>query len=112
VLQPPVDENTAAIYPKKEYDKSCFIISISKIKLYRKWKKNLHTHLFWKGPMRFKNELFDRGYFKIGNGASIRFWEDVWQGDTSFANQYPSLYNITQRNNVLVAYVLLHKGVD
>jgi hypothetical protein len=38
--------------------------------------------------------------------VSVRFWEDVWLGKTSLAQQYPSLYNIVQRKNVLVANVL------
>jgi hypothetical protein len=56
--------------------------------------------------MRVKNDFFSRGYFKIGDGSSVRFWEDIWLGDTSLAQQYPSLYNIVQRKNVMVAPVL------
>ena len=42
----------------------------------------------------------------IGDGYSTRFWEDVWLGSTSLANQYPSLYNIANHKNVTVAHVL------
>jgi hypothetical protein len=52
--------------------------------------------------MRVKNDFFDRVSFKVGDGTSVRFWEDIWLGDTSLANQYPSLYNIVQRKNVLL----------
>jgi hypothetical protein len=58
--------------------------------------------------IRVKNEFFSRGVFKVGNGEIVRFWEDVWLGDSSLANQYLSLYSIVQRNNVLVANVLSH----
>ena len=51
---------------------------------------------FWKGLMRIKQEFFDRGFFKVGNGLSTRFWEDTWLGDSPLQSQYPSLYNITQ----------------
>jgi hypothetical protein len=61
---------------------------------------------FWKGLMRVKSDFFARGYFKVGDGSSVRFWEDVWLGDTSLALRYPSLYNIVQRKNVLVSTVL------
>ena len=33
---------------------------------------------FWKGLMGVKDEFFNRGRFKLGNGETIRFWEDVW----------------------------------
>jgi hypothetical protein len=36
---------------------------------------------FWKGRMHVKNEFFKRGFFKVGSGMSVRFWEDVWMGD-------------------------------
>jgi hypothetical protein len=61
---------------------------------------------FWKGLMNVKDEFFSRGYFHLGNGDSIRFWEDIWLGSTSLANQYPSLYHIVQYKNVTVANVL------
>jgi hypothetical protein len=42
----------------------------------------------------------------LGNGKSIRFLEDNWLGDTRLAKRYPSLFNIVQRKNVMVANVL------
>jgi hypothetical protein len=53
--------------------------------------------------MRVKEDFFDRGVFNVGNGMLVRFWEDVWLGNSSLANQYPALCNIAQRKNVLVA---------
>jgi hypothetical protein len=32
---------------------------------------------FWKSLMRAKGEFFSRGHFQVGNGMTIRFWEDV-----------------------------------
>jgi hypothetical protein len=61
---------------------------------------------FWKGLMRVKSDFFKRGKFKIGDWSRTRFWEDVWLGDVPLAQQYPSLYNIVQRKNVLVSTVL------
>ena len=55
---------------------------------------------FWKGLMRVKNE------------SSVRFWEDIWLGNVSLAQQYPSLYNIVQRKNVLVATVLAQRPLN
>jgi hypothetical protein len=52
--------------------------------------------------MRVKEAFFSRGSFALGNGKSVRFWEDTWLGDSPLANQYPSLFNIVQRKNVTV----------
>src|SRR3954464_11275943 len=67
---------------------------------------------FWKGLMRVKQECFSGRYFKIGNGASVCFWEDVWLGDLPLAQQYPSLYNIVQHKNVLVSTVLANTPLN
>jgi hypothetical protein len=48
----------------------------------------------------------------VGNGSDTRFWEDIWLGDTSLAQQYPALYNIVQRKNVLVATVLAQNPLN
>uniref|UniRef100_A0A453H6B3 Reverse transcriptase zinc-binding domain-containing protein n=1 Tax=Aegilops tauschii subsp. strangulata TaxID=200361 RepID=A0A453H6B3_AEGTS len=56
--------------------------------------------------MKVKLTLFNRTKFIIGNGASTRFWEDTWLGETPLAIQYPSLYRIVQRREVFVATVL------
>jgi hypothetical protein len=61
---------------------------------------------FWKGLMAVKEDFFSKGRFQVGDGTSVRFWEDTWLGNLSLSHQYPNLYNIVQRKNVLVANVL------
>jgi hypothetical protein len=61
---------------------------------------------FWKGLMNVKEEIFSRGSFVVGNGRNTRFWEDIWLGDKSLADEYPSLYNIANHKNVTVENVL------
>jgi hypothetical protein len=61
---------------------------------------------FWKGIMEVKDDFFQRGSFVIGDGLGTCFCEDIWLGNTSLANQYPTLYNIVRTKNVLVADVL------
>jgi hypothetical protein len=56
--------------------------------------------------MKVKDNFFERGSFNVGNGESIRFWEDTWLGGTPLAHQYPSLYNIVQRKQVSLANVM------
>jgi hypothetical protein len=61
---------------------------------------------FWKGLMCVKEEYFSRGNLVVGNGISTRFWEDTWLGDAPLATQYPDLYSIVHRKQVLVANVM------
>ena len=67
---------------------------------------------FWKGLMTVKHDFFQRGSFIVGNGQSSRFWEDTWLGDVPLANQYPLLYNIFHRKNVLVADILAQSPLN
>jgi hypothetical protein len=62
--------------------------------------------------MRVKDDFFSRGQFKVGNGSTVCFWEDVWLGQTPLAQQYPSLYNIIQHKDVLVATVLAQSPLN
>jgi hypothetical protein len=56
---------------------------------------------FWKGLMKVKEDFFNRGSFTVGNGEDTRFCEDTWLGNKLLSEQYPSLYNIVQRNMLL-----------
>ena len=67
---------------------------------------------FWKGLMKVKDDFFQRGSFRVDNGQSTRFWEDTWLGDAPLADQYPILYNVVRRKNVLVAEVLAHSPLN
>jgi hypothetical protein len=54
--------------------------------------------------MKVKEYFFSRGTFVLGNGSSIRFWEDPWLGDRPLANQYPLLYNVVRHKDQTVAH--------
>lgn len=44
------------------------------------------------------------GYsWKIGNGKSVRFWEDRWFGNSSLAIQFWPLYNIVNEKGTVIA---------
>jgi hypothetical protein len=66
----------------------------------------------WKGLVRVKEDFFSIINFQVENGQTTRFCEDTWFGDLPLANQYPSLYNIVQRKNVLVTDVLLEDHLN
>ena len=61
---------------------------------------------FWAGLMKVKTEFLRLGSFTLHNGSQIRFWEDVWLGQTKFSQLYSSLYNIVYRKHPTVAEVL------
>jgi hypothetical protein len=67
---------------------------------------------FWKSLKRVKDEFFHRGSIKIGDGTSVRFWKDIWFGDTPLALQYSSLFNIVQQKNVLVSTVFVQTPLN
>jgi hypothetical protein len=44
------------------------------------------------------------GYrWKVGNGAKVRFWEDIWVGTSSLAIQFWDIYYIVNEQNKTVA---------
>jgi hypothetical protein len=99
-------------YLRKECGRNCSLINTYMAKHCLKYRQNQKIRLFWKGLMGVKNEFFNRGSFCVGDGTGTRFWEDTWLGDTSLANQYPTLYNIVRTKNILVADVLSHNPLN
>ena len=41
--------------------------------------------------------------FDVGNGAKVRFWHDLWQGETSFKDRYLTLYQIVLNGDAMIA---------
>jgi hypothetical protein len=56
--------------------------------------KNGDSH-FWASLMKVKRDFLHFGTFIIKDGSQVRFWEDIWLGNKTLREQYPSLYNIT-----------------
>jgi hypothetical protein len=61
---------------------------------------------FWAGLMETKKFFFPYGSFSIKDGSEIRFWEDIWLGNTTLREQYPALYNIVRHKSDTIAKVL------
>jgi hypothetical protein len=55
--------------------------------------------------MKVKESFLSLGHFTLNNGDNIRFWEDKWLGTATLQYQFPELYSIVHRKNVLVASV-------
>jgi hypothetical protein len=54
--------------------------------------------------MKVKEEFFSRGSFVLANGTIIRFWKNIWLGDTTLAAQYPSIYSVVRHKDQIVAH--------
>ena len=56
--------------------------------------------------MNIKPDFLRLGRFQLGNGAQVRFWEDMWLGNMPYKCQYPGLYNIVRKKSAYVSTVL------
>ncbi|KAF7126976.1 hypothetical protein RHSIM_Rhsim11G0018500 [Rhododendron simsii] len=48
---------------------------------------------------------------KVANGNSIRFWKDLWVGNTSLESLFPTLFNIICDKEEMPSEVLARKAV-
>lgn len=42
----------------------------------------------------------------LGNGSKIRFWKDLWWGNSKLEDAYPRLFHIALQKNAMIAEVL------
>jgi len=56
--------------------------------------------------MKVKWDFLRFGTFMIQNGSQVRFWEDIWLGNTPLREQYPQLYNIARGKHDTMEAVL------
>jgi hypothetical protein len=56
--------------------------------------------------MNVKNQFLTQGNSRFQSDTQIRFWEDIWLGNSTLKEQYPNLYNIARRRNSTVSDVL------
>lgn len=61
------------------------------------------TSPFWKGVL-WASQAAKMGYiWKVGNGASVKFWEDQWIGGSSLAIQFWEIYYVCNEHNKTIA---------
>ena len=61
---------------------------------------------FWSGLMEVKDLFLSRGRFNVQSGTQTRFWEDLWIGDKTLKEAYPSLYSIARNKSDTVAKII------
>jgi hypothetical protein len=60
---------------------------------------DLQPSTFWKGVM-WASKAVKFGYkWQVGNGKSIKFWEDIWFGNSPLATQFWDLYFVSNQQN-------------
>ena len=41
--------------------------------------------------------------YDVGDGTRVRFWHDLWQGETTLKDRYPTLFLIARDRGATVA---------
>ncbi|RVW45359.1 putative mitochondrial protein [Vitis vinifera] len=56
----------------------------------------------WKEILKEAGWCWDNLVFKVGKGNKIRFWNDMWCGDSALSQRFPHLYILAAHRNALV----------
>jgi hypothetical protein len=65
--------------------------------------RDVHPSIFWTGVM-WASRAVAVGYrWKIGNGKSIKFWEDIWFGNSPLAVQFWDIYFVSNQQTQIVS---------
>ena len=65
----------------------------------------LNASPFWKGVLWACKAAHMGVRWKVGDGRTIRFWEDTWVGTCCLATQFSDLYILAEQKNVSLASV-------
>lgn len=52
-----------------------------------------HYGGIWKKISEGWDEFLQHTKLEVGNGARIKFWRDIWNGDECFKNRFPDLFS-------------------
>ena len=65
---------------------------------------------FWKGLISVRDDFFNRGKFALGDGKTIRFWEDIWLDEISRFkfNIPPFITSRIERMSLFIMCFLMH----
>lgn len=74
------------------------------------WDCNLILHyshsLLWNHVIQITPSFYPHIHFALGCGNHIRFWKDLWWGNSTLEVEYLRLYSISNQKNSCVADVL------
>uniref|UniRef100_A0A803QNN3 Reverse transcriptase zinc-binding domain-containing protein n=1 Tax=Cannabis sativa TaxID=3483 RepID=A0A803QNN3_CANSA len=64
----------------------------------------------WKDISDLYGEFLELVKFKVGNGATIRFWEDIWIGETTLRSRFPDLAVVSKAKNMSIKDLVAIEG--
>jgi hypothetical protein len=53
----------------------------------------------WKDISAGLSEFSKCSQFIVGDGKRVKFWEDIWVGDRSFSDAFPTIYRLSRLHN-------------
>uniref|UniRef100_A0A803PJL9 Uncharacterized protein n=1 Tax=Cannabis sativa TaxID=3483 RepID=A0A803PJL9_CANSA len=65
----------------------------------------------WRDISNLYSDYLELVCFKVGKGDRIRFWEDVWIGDTSLKSDFPDLAVISKAKNASIWELVVDEGL-
>ncbi|WMV29386.1 hypothetical protein MTR67_022771, partial [Solanum verrucosum] len=71
------------------------------------WSTNVSADAYgvglWKSISKLWPDFAGNVTFRVGNGSHIKFWKDIWLGDTTLGEEFPSLHLIAAEPNSTIA---------
>ena len=59
----------------------------------------------WKDISKEGNKLKQECYFVLGNDNRVKFWEDIWCGESTLSEMFPSVYALVGTKRAMGANV-------
>ena len=56
----------------------------------------------WKEILKEAGWCWEKLAFKVGKGNKIRFWTDLWCGDTVLSQRFPHLFTLAAHRNATI----------
>ena len=62
---------------------------------------------FWKDLVRVRPLFLENVKFVVGDGSPVRFWLDLWCGDSSLSVSFPTLVSYCPNRALLLSFQLI-----
>ena len=71
-----------------------------------------HGEGLWKHIRKGWPQFADHVYFRVGDGAHIKFWQHQWCGETPLQRRFPELYKLASNREASVKDLVLYDGTN
>lgn len=73
------------------------------------WDTKVATRVAFRSPWKFISSCLQEFHkhvrFKVGDGLRIRFWEDIWVGNSTLVDWFPLLYRVAGSKNKSISSI-------